>query len=128
MNGPPRPRSEHYSLFRSYLDARHADGGMVDMTVGDYAAMVEETYVDTMLVEYRRRGINTFLSGMGDGPLIGAALTDVLIDGLSMVYSYYEPDMQRDGHVFYRSANGVWLTASVPAQYLVFPDTVPAGD
>ena len=89
---PPAATGEQYSLFRSYLDARHADGGMVDMTVGDYAAMVEETHVSTMMVEYRRRGINTFLSGMGDGPLIGAALTDVLIDGLSMVYSFYDTE------------------------------------
>ncbi|MBS1181905.1 MAG: arginyl-tRNA-protein transferase [Proteobacteria bacterium] len=94
---PPAASGEQYSLFRSYLDARHADGGMVDMTVGDYAAMVEETHVSTVMIEYRRRGINTFLNGMGDGPLIGAALTDVLVDGLSMVYSFYEPDMQDDG-------------------------------
>src|SRR5688572_28872096 len=50
------PSSEQYSLFRRYLDARHADGGMADMTVLDYAMMVEDTHVDTMLVEYRFRG------------------------------------------------------------------------
>lgn len=48
--------------------------------------------------------------------------------GKPVVLTVRAADMQRDGHVFYRSANGVWLTASVPAQYLVFPDTVPAGD
>ena len=45
------PTSEQYSLFRAYLDARHAQGGMADMTVLDYAMMVEDTHVDTMLVE-----------------------------------------------------------------------------
>ena len=45
--------SEQYSLFRSYIDDRHADGGMADMTVLDFAAMVDETFVDSKLVEYR---------------------------------------------------------------------------
>lgn len=86
------PTSEQYSLFRAYLDARHSEGGMADMTVLDYAMMVEDTHVDTMLVEYRFRGPDTAITGHGEGPLIGTALTDVLSDGLSMVYSFYEPD------------------------------------
>jgi arginine-tRNA-protein transferase len=86
------PTSEQYSLFRAYLDARHSDGGMADMSVLDYAMMVEDTHVDTMLVEYRFRGLDTMLTGGGDGPLIATALTDLLSDGLSMVYSFYEPD------------------------------------
>ncbi len=88
----PSPSSEQYSLFRSYLDARHADGGMADMTVLDYAMMVEDTHVDTMLVEYRFRGPDTAINGRGEGPLVAAALTDVLGDGLSMVYSFFHPD------------------------------------
>ena len=87
------PTSEQYSLFRGYLDARHAEGGMADMSVLDYAMMVEDTHVETMLVEYRFRGPDTAFTGQGEGPLIGTALTDVLSDGLSMVYSFYEPDM-----------------------------------
>ncbi len=50
------PTSEQYSVFRSYLDARHRDGGMADMTVLDYAMMVEDSHVETRVVEYRRRG------------------------------------------------------------------------
>ncbi|MCX5493806.1 arginyltransferase [Kaistia dalseonensis] len=88
----PAPTSEQYSLFRAYLDARHSDGGMADMTVLDYAMMVEDTHVDTMLVEYRFRGPDSAITGQGDGPLIATALTDLLSDGLSMVYSFYEPD------------------------------------
>ncbi|WEK49160.1 MAG: arginyltransferase [Candidatus Kaistia colombiensis] len=86
------PTSEQYSLFRAYLDARHSQGGMADMTVLDYAMMVEDTHVDTMLVEYRFRGPDTAITGAGEGPLIATALTDLLSDGLSMVYSFYEPD------------------------------------
>ena len=78
------PTSEQYSVFRAYLDSRHHDGGMADMTVLDYAMMVEDSHVTTKMIEYR-------LAGSGD--LLAVALTDVLGDGLSMVYSFYEPDV-----------------------------------
>jgi arginine-tRNA-protein transferase len=85
------PSSEQYSLFRSYLDARHAEGGMADMSVLDYAMMVGESHVPTNIYEYRFRGPDTAINGRGEGPLIATALTDVLGDGLSMVYSFYDP-------------------------------------
>jgi arginine-tRNA-protein transferase len=81
------PTSEQYSVFRAYLDSRHHDGGMADMTVLDYAMMVEDSHVTTKIVEYRRHG-----SHGQPGDLLAVALTDVLGDGLSMVYSFYEPD------------------------------------
>jgi arginine-tRNA-protein transferase len=84
------PTSEQYSVFRAYLDSRHQDGGMADMTVLDYAMMVEDSHVETKLVEYRQRtdGVTQARSG----PLLAVALTDLLGDGLSMVYSFYDPD------------------------------------
>jgi len=85
------PTSEQYSVFRAYLDSRHRDGGMADMTVLDYAMMVEDSHVETRLVEYRRRDAACDL-GPGSGTLCAVALTDVLSDGLSMVYSFYDPD------------------------------------
>ena len=91
MRGPT-PSSEQYSVFRAYLDTRHRDGGMADMTVLDYAMMVEDSHVDTRIVEYRLRGPDSAITGKGDGPLIAVALTDVLRDGLSMVYSFFDPD------------------------------------
>jgi leucyl-tRNA---protein transferase len=75
--------SEQYSLFRGYVDARHGTGGMADMTVLDFSMMVEDSHVDSRQVEYRK-GQNS--------PLIAMCLTDVLADGLSMVYSFFEPD------------------------------------
>jgi len=84
------PTSEQYSVFRAYLDARHHDGGMADMTVLDYAMMVEDSHVTTRIIEYRRRTPDTGITGKG-GDLIAAALTDILGDGLSMVYSFFEP-------------------------------------
>jgi arginine-tRNA-protein transferase len=88
----PSPSSEQYSVFRSYLDARHRDGGMADMTVLDYAMMIEDSHVDTRVVEYRRRGPDTAINGRGHGELLAVALTDVLSDGLSMVYSFFDPE------------------------------------
>jgi len=86
------PTSEQYSVFRGYLDSRHRDGGMADMTVLDYAMMVEDSHVKTRLVEYRRRGPDSAINGRGAGNLLAVALTDVLGDGLSMVYSFFDPD------------------------------------
>jgi arginine-tRNA-protein transferase len=82
----PRATSEQFSVLRAYLDARHQDGGMAEMTVLDYASMVEETAVDTMIVEYWKQGED------GAQTLYAAALTDRLNDGLSMVYSFFEPE------------------------------------
>ena len=88
----PVPTSEQYSVFRAYLDDRHFDGGMADMTVLDYAMMVEDSHVETKLVEYRAQGPDSRINGRGAGALLGVALTDVLSDGLSMVYSFYDPE------------------------------------
>jgi leucyl-tRNA---protein transferase len=79
------PTSEQYAIFRAYLDSRHRDGGMADMTVLDYAMMVEDSHIETRIIEYRR-------GKRGSGDLLAIALTDVLGDGLSMVYSFFEPD------------------------------------
>jgi arginyl-tRNA--protein-N-Asp/Glu arginylyltransferase len=95
------PTSEQYSVFRAYLDSRHRDGGMADMTVLDYAMMVEDSHIETRIIEYRRRqkpppypppqaGEAAVAAKRGD--LVAVALTDVLGDGLSMVYSFFEPD------------------------------------
>ena len=86
------PTSEQYSVFRSYLDSRHRDGGMADRTVLGYAMMAADRHVKTRLVEYRRRGPDTSINGRGAGALLAVALTDVLGDGLSMVYSFFDPE------------------------------------
>jgi arginine-tRNA-protein transferase len=88
----PVPTSEQYSVFRSYLDTRHRDGGMADMTVLDYAMMVEDSHVDTRMIEYRQRPSHRSSHELGSGRLVSVALTDALSDGLSMVYSYYDSE------------------------------------
>lgn len=82
----PVPTDEQYALFRRYLEQRHADGGMADMNALDFAQMIEDTHVTTRLVEYRRPP-----DGDGPGDLVACVLIDILSDGLSMVYSFYDP-------------------------------------
>jgi arginyl-tRNA--protein-N-Asp/Glu arginylyltransferase len=87
------PTSEQYALFRQYLDARHGDGGMADMTVIDYSTMIEDSHVESRLIEYRLAQNKAL--GQNEQPLVAACLTDLLADGLSMVYSFYIPGEQR---------------------------------
>ncbi|MFN9161959.1 MAG: arginyltransferase [Alphaproteobacteria bacterium] len=82
----PWASEEQFRLLRRYLDVRHNDGGMADMTMFDYVAMVEDSAVETHLVEYR------YTHGPNAGDLAAVALTDTLGDGLSMVYSFYNAD------------------------------------
>ncbi|MGH6925882.1 MAG: arginyltransferase [Propylenella sp.] len=90
---PPQATSEQYSLFRRYLDSRHAEGGMAHMSVLDYALMVEDSHVESGVVEYRRRGPDSSVTGRDQGEIIACTLTDVLSDGLSMVYSFFDPEL-----------------------------------
>ncbi len=85
------PTSEQYSVFRNYIDDRHADGGMSDMSILDYAVMVEDSSVDTFLTEYRlRAGVGRRASEQLE-PLLAVSLCDQLSDGISMVYSFFDP-------------------------------------
>jgi arginyl-tRNA--protein-N-Asp/Glu arginylyltransferase len=86
----PRATSEQYALFRDYVGARHQDGGMADMTMVDYQMMVEDSHVETRLFEYR---LSEESEADGEGRLVACCLTDILVDGLSMVYSFYDPAM-----------------------------------
>lgn len=81
---------EQFELLRRYLSARHAEGGMAEMTWPDYVAMVEDTAVRTHIIEYRERSRDG-----GPGDLVACALVDLMNDGLSLVYSFYEPAMPR---------------------------------
>ncbi|NBB52753.1 arginyltransferase [Rhizobium sp. CRIBSB] len=82
--------TEQFDLLRRYLAARHPGGGMADMGWLDYVAMVEDTAVRTHLIEYRMPSVDG-----GPGTLIGVMLTDLLSDGLSLVYSFYDPALDR---------------------------------
>ena len=81
---------EQFDLLRRYLLTRHADGGMAEMTWPDYVAMVEDTAVRTHVMEYR-----TPSTDGGPGDLIACILVDAMSDGLSLVYSFYNPDLPK---------------------------------
>jgi arginine-tRNA-protein transferase len=86
---------EQFDLLRRYLLTRHADGGMAEMTWPDYVAMVEDTAVRTHIIEYRVRTKDHTSNGQEMGDLVACALVDVMNDGLSLVYSFYDPTQSR---------------------------------
>ena len=85
----PWATEDQYALFRSYLDKRHADGGMADMDIFEFAAMIEETPIRSRVIEYTRPN----RSQESGRHLAAVCLTDLLDDGLSMVYSFYDPEL-----------------------------------
>lgn len=78
---PARATTEQFRLFQDYQAARHGDGDMAGMGFYDYRAMVEDTPIETMMIEFRDE----------EDRLVAACLTDRLADGLSAVYSFYDP-------------------------------------
>jgi leucyl-tRNA---protein transferase len=86
----PWSTNEQFDLLRRYLEARHPGGGMAGMDEMDYADMVEQSPVDTHVVEYREKSVDG-----KPGKLVGVCLSDRQLDGLSMIYSFFEPG--RDG-------------------------------
>ena len=84
----PLATIEQYNLFKLYLKSRHSSGGMTEMDAIEYTSMIEETNVKTFVCEYR---IEYLFKNEKVNKLIAVSLTDILDDGLSMVYSFYDP-------------------------------------
>jgi len=82
---PARATAEQFQLFQRYQQTRHGTGDMASMSFYDYRAMVEDTPIDTFIVEFRDTSDR----------LVGACLADRLGDGLSAVYSFFAPGMER---------------------------------
>jgi arginine-tRNA-protein transferase len=78
---PAAATPEQYELFQRYLVSRHGDSGMAGMSWPDYCAMIDDSPVDSLLVEWRRP----------DGSLVAASLTDRAASGLSGVYKFFDP-------------------------------------
>ena len=90
----PWATEEQYALFRRYLDQRHADGGMADMDIFEFAAMIEETPVKSRVIEYHLP-VGAEANDGHEDKLVAVCLTDVLEDGVSLVYSFFEPALEK---------------------------------
>lgn len=82
------PNRERYHLFRSYVNTRHQGGGMSEMRYKDFANMCLTGAVKSVMFEYR-------LGNDPAAPLIGVSITDILRDGFSLVYSFFDPNFNR---------------------------------
>ena len=80
---PSLATAEQYQLFARYVSSRHADGEMAGMTFADYTAMIQDSPLHTAIIEFRD----------GRQHLVGTCLIDQLSDGLSAVYSFFEPEL-----------------------------------
>jgi len=114
----PWASEDQFALFRSYLSSRHSDGGMADMDVYEYAAMVEETPVRSRIVEY-------YENRPTGRTLIGVCLTDVLSDGLSMVYSFFDPALDQRSMGTYLILDHIDIARSAGLDYVYLGYWVP---
>jgi len=122
----PWATDEQFTLFRRYLDSRHADGGMADMDIFEFAAMIEETPVRSRVIEYTEKPEVAPRGQRGSGRKLAAVcLTDVLDDGLSLVYSFYDPDRIKDGLGTYMILDHVALARQVGLPYVYLGYWVP---
>ena len=102
----PRATAEQFQLFQRYQQVRHNEGDMATMSFYDFRAMVEDTPIETIITEFR-----------ANGRLIGGCLTDRLGDGLSAVYSFYAPELERQSLGTYAI---LWLLQRAIAENLPY--------
>ena len=78
----PRATEEQFEIFIAYQESRHSGGEMEKMDFRDYRFLIEDTPVETSLVEFRESGQS----------LLAACLIDRVENGLSAVYSFFDPE------------------------------------
>ncbi|MGB7373727.1 arginyltransferase [Pontixanthobacter sp.] len=121
----PWATDEQFELLQKYLGVRHPGGGMATMDETDYADMVEHTPVSSYVMEYREPSRD----GITPGRLVGACLTDRQADGLSMIYSFYDPDhSQRSGLGNYIILNHIVHSAEQGLPYVYLGYWVEGSD
>ena len=124
----PWATEAQYALFRDYLDSRHATGGMADMDLFEFAAMVEETPIRTRLIEYRSAHAEATIVNDPYEGLRAVSLTDVLDDGLSMVYSFFDPEMMKSSVGTYLILDHIQIARELELPYVYLGYWVPGSD
>ncbi|MDE0589768.1 arginyltransferase [Halocynthiibacter sp. C4] len=117
----PWATEEQFELFRYYLASRHADGGMADMDVFEFAAMIEETPIKTRVIEYTTPDDTPNV----DTGLTAVCLTDVLDDGVSMVYSFFDPDLAKNSVGTYIILDHIEIARELGLPYVYLGYWVP---
>jgi len=98
---------EHFDLYLRYQLARHSDEGMESDNPEQYRNFLLQSHVDSTLVEFREDGILRMIS-----------LIDILDDGLSSVYTFYDPDMPRASFGTYNVLWQIELCRKLQLDYL----------
>jgi arginine-tRNA-protein transferase len=132
----PWATEPQYTLFRDYLDSRHAAGGMADMDLFEFAAMVEETPIRTRLIEYRSSLANAATTDARNDPagtdpyegLRAVSLTDILEDGVSMVYSFFAPELMKSSVGTYLILDHIQIARDLDLPYVYLGYWVPGSD
>ncbi|WP_457648720.1 arginyltransferase [Profundibacter sp.] len=115
----PWATEDQYNLFRRYLEHRHADGGMADMDIFEFAAMIEETPIKSRVIEY------TAPLADGTRDLAAVCLTDVFDDGVSMVYSFFEPELTKNSLGTYLILDHINIARAAGLPYVYLGYWVP---
>jgi arginine-tRNA-protein transferase len=102
-----RNNEEHFALYQRYQKARHCDEGMDSDSPEQYRNFLLQSHVDSTLVEFRDHGVLRMVS-----------LIDILDDGLSSVYTFYDPDVPRSCFGTYNVLWQIELCRKLKLDYL----------
>ena len=104
---PLQDKEEYYALYQRYQNARHLDGGMSNDSHDQYEKFLLNSHVDSMLVEFREGEVLRMVS-----------IIDVLDDGMSSVYTFFEPDVKQASYGTYNVLWQVELCRQMRLPYL----------